>query len=194
MATGFTILAAVTVGAALASVMLRRLVHCALCWTLSLAGVAGLYILAGAEFLGLAQLIVYVGAVAILIVFAILLTQRRELLSNERLTAGSWVTGVAVAGLVAGCLWIGLAYTRGLGGPIGASGAPALETRELGEILMGRYVVAFEVIGLVLTVALIGAVILALPPDRPREASGGRMDRRIAEEGSKAQRHRGEGA
>ncbi len=194
MATGFIILAAVTLGAALASVMLRRLVHCALCWTLSMAGVAGLYILAGAEFLGLAQLIVYVGAVAILIVFAILLTQRRELLSNERLTAGSWVTGVAVAGLVAGCLWIGLAYTRGLGGAGGASGGPALETRELGELLMGRYVVAFEVAGLVLTVALIGAVILALPFEQPREASGRRADRPAAGEGWDARRQGGQGA
>src|SRR5271168_1646443 len=69
-----TILAAVTLSGAVAAITLRNLVHCALALTVAFAGLATLYLSLDAEFAGLAQLLVYVGAIAILIVFAILLT------------------------------------------------------------------------------------------------------------------------
>ena len=63
----FFILAVLTLGGAIAAMTLRRLVHCALALTVALSGLAGLYLNLGAEFAGLAQLLVYVGAIAILV-------------------------------------------------------------------------------------------------------------------------------
>jgi NADH-quinone oxidoreductase subunit J len=71
----FLILAVFTLVAALGAVALRDLIHCALCMALSFIGVAALFLQLGAQFVGLAQVLVYVGAVAILMVFAILLTR-----------------------------------------------------------------------------------------------------------------------
>ncbi len=74
----FAILAGLTVGAAVAAMTLRNLVHSALSLTVSLVGLALLYLNLGAEFVGFVQILVYVGAVAILIVFAVLLTRSGE--------------------------------------------------------------------------------------------------------------------
>ena len=70
----FLILAAVTLSGGVAAMTLRRLVHCALALTITFTGLAALYLSLDAQFAGLAQLLIYVGAIAILIVFAILLT------------------------------------------------------------------------------------------------------------------------
>ena len=75
MSIPFLILAAVTLAGAWAAMTLRGLVHCALALAVAFAGIGALYLNLGAQFLGLAQLLVYVGAVAVLIVFVILLTR-----------------------------------------------------------------------------------------------------------------------
>src|ERR1044072_2176148 len=74
----FFVLAAVTLAGAICAMSLRNLVHCGLCLALTFAGLAAIYLQLTAEFVGLAQLLVYVGAVAILIVFTILLTRNAE--------------------------------------------------------------------------------------------------------------------
>ena len=71
----FVILALVIAASAIAAMSLRNLVHCALCLVITFAGLAGIYLQLGAEFVGFAQILVYVGAVAILVVYAILLTR-----------------------------------------------------------------------------------------------------------------------
>ena len=71
----FLILGVLTLAGAVAALTLRNLVHCVLALTLAFVGLAGLYLQLGAQFMGFAQILVYVGAVAILIVFAILLTR-----------------------------------------------------------------------------------------------------------------------
>ena len=71
----FAIIAAVTIAAAVAAMSLRNLVHCALALAVAFAGIAAAYLQLGAQFVGFTQLLVYVGAVAILVVFAILLTR-----------------------------------------------------------------------------------------------------------------------
>src|SRR5664279_5771828 len=78
MTLSFAIIASVTVAAAVAAMGLRNIVHCALALTVTLAGLAAFYLQLGAQFVGFAQILVYVGAVAILIVFAILLTRSGE--------------------------------------------------------------------------------------------------------------------
>lgn len=88
----FGIIIAVTVGAGVAAMAMRHLVHCALCLALSLAGLAALYLRLHAEFVGFAQVLVYVGAVAILIVFAVFLTRGMEASLRVTLSPG-WVRG-----------------------------------------------------------------------------------------------------
>ena len=75
----FYLLAAITIGGGLASVLLKHLVHCALATTVAFAGLALLFLQLDAQFAGFAQILVYIGAVAILIVFAILLTRGADL-------------------------------------------------------------------------------------------------------------------
>src|SRR3954469_10974238 len=99
----FAIIAAVTIAAAVAAMSLRNLVHCALALTVAFAGLAAAYLQLGAQFVGFTQLLVYVGAVAILIVFAILLTRGSESPQQSVLSAGA-LTGVAVTIAVLGIL------------------------------------------------------------------------------------------
>lgn len=145
---------------------LRRLVHCALALTVAFAGLAGLYLNLGAEFVGLAQLLVYVGAIAILIVFAILLTRGGEG-AEERVFSPTGLAG----GVIALAVFAVLAWaveTSGLAGTQAgaAAGAPSNTMREIGLMLMQRYVLPLEVIALMLTAAMIGAVLLALHEKR----------------------------
>src|ERR1700735_2387287 len=97
MSAPFLILAVVTLAAACAAMMLRGLVHCALALAVAFAGIGTLYLSLGAQFLGLAQLLVYVGAIAVLIVFVILLTRGGDT-DSPPLSAARWpITGLIVA-------------------------------------------------------------------------------------------------
>src|ERR1039458_277403 len=96
----FYLIAGITVAFAVAAMALRQLVHCALWAAAAFAGLAVIYLQLDAEFVGFAQLLVYVGAIAILIVFAVLLTRGDEVLPGSRQSSPSWVWGVAVAMVV----------------------------------------------------------------------------------------------
>src|SRR5256885_6582976 len=98
MSITFAIIAAVTIASAVAAMSLRNLVHCALALTVAFAGLAAAYLQLGAQFVGFTQILVYVGAVAILIVFAILLTRGSEPQQQPILSPG-WLAGVFAAGL-----------------------------------------------------------------------------------------------
>src|SRR5262245_13800591 len=99
----FIILAVLTLVGAIAAMTMRNLVHCALALTLTFAGLGALYLQLNAQFVGFAQVLVYVGAVAILIVFAILLTRGSEP-PQQAIFSSSWMAGVGVAVIVAGLL------------------------------------------------------------------------------------------
>src|SRR5213595_3932315 len=99
----FTILALLTLAGAIAALSLRNLVHCALALSITFAGLAALYLQLSAQFVGFAQILVYIGAVAILIVFAILLTRGAETPPSS-IFSSSWISGVAVAIGVSGIL------------------------------------------------------------------------------------------
>jgi NADH-quinone oxidoreductase subunit J len=167
MSATFLILAAITLVGACAAMMFRGLVHCALAVAIAFAGLGTLYLNLGAQFLGLAQLLVYVGAIAVLIVFVILLTRGGETGPTALPRAALPLTGLAVAG----CLFAVLAWAVFHSFAVHPAGAPVTPAtvRELGAVLMDGYVLPLEVIGLMLTAALIGAVILAMKekPDRP---------------------------
>ncbi len=155
----FVIVAVLTLASAVAAMSLRNLVHCALTLMMTFAGLAALYLQLGAQFVGFAQILIYIGAVAILIVFAILLTRGSEP-PRESVFSRTWVAGVGVAvavfGLLSGIVLSSRVLTCELRPP------PAPTVREIGQQLMTRYVLPLEVIGLLLTAALIGAVIIAM--------------------------------
>ena len=143
---------------------LRNLVHCALSLVVALAGLAALYLALGAQFVGFAQILVYVGAVAILIVFAVLLT-RSDAMPNQAILAPGWFTGIVVSAVVFATL--GWAALNSTGLPKEMPSAPVATVKNIGDLLMTRYVLPLEVIGLLLTAALIGAVIIAMK-EQPR--------------------------
>jgi NADH-quinone oxidoreductase subunit J len=160
MIVPFLILAVVTLVGAAAAMLFRGLVHCALALAVAFAGIGALYVSLGAQFLGLAQLLVYVGAIAVLIVFVILLTRGGDS-DSPRLSKARWpITGLMVAMAVFGILaW---AVLHSFAVHLGGAPAPQTTIRQLGTALMGGYVLPLEVIGLMLTAALIGAVIVAM--------------------------------
>src|SRR5246127_3113402 len=88
----FYLISAVAVGGALAAVLLKNLVHCALALTLAFLGLALLFLQLDAQFAGFAQILVYIGAVAILIVFAILPTRGSEV-PSEGVFSRTWLAG-----------------------------------------------------------------------------------------------------
>lgn len=151
----FVIIAVLTLAGALAAAALSKLIHAALSLVLAFIGVAAFYFLLGAEFVGLVQVLVYVGAVAVLIVFTILLTQKRE----ESAGPVNW-GGIAVALLVfAGIFWA-IINTSSLN--VAAPAMEPLTVQHVGEVLMKDYVWPLQCIGVLLTAALIGAVVMVL--------------------------------
>ena len=161
----FIILAVLTLAGAVAAMTMRNLVHCALALTMAFAGLAALYLQLDAQFVGFAQVLVYIGAVAILIVFAILLTRGSEP-PQQAIFSSSWMMGVAVAvivtGLLAGLLFSSRALTRE------AAAGTTATVQQIGQSLMTQYVLPLQVVGLLLTAALIGAVIIAMKEKEPK--------------------------
>jgi NADH-quinone oxidoreductase subunit J len=159
MNLSFAIIAALTLASAVAAMSLRNLVHCVLMLTVTFAGLAALYLQLGVQFVGFAQILIYIGAVAILIVFAILLTRSNEP-PRQSIFSTTWIVGVGIAVIVFGVLGAMILSSRVVLG--GVRPPPELTVRQIGEQLMNSYVLPLEVIGLLLTAALIGAVIIAM--------------------------------
>jgi NADH-quinone oxidoreductase subunit J len=155
----FILIAILTLAAALAAASLPKLIHAALSFAVTFVGVAAFFFLLGAEFVGLVQVFVYIGAVAVLIVFTILLT-RRDLEKDRGFNWG----GVAVAiAVFAGLIWA-ILKTQSLS--IAAPTIEALTVKRIGEVLMTSYVWPLQCVGLLLTAALIGALILVMEEKR----------------------------
>lgn len=166
MTVAFLIIAVVTVAGAVAAMSLRNLVHCVLALTVAFAGLAAAYLQLNAPFVGFAQILVYIGAVAILVVFAILLTRGSEP-SGRGPLSGSAIAGVGIGALVFGVLTAVVIKSGPLNPPAASTASPTV--RQIGTELMGRYVLPLEVIGLLLTAALIGAVLIALNEKEKKE-------------------------
>jgi NADH-quinone oxidoreductase subunit J len=165
----FLLCAVVTLAGAVAAMMLRNLVHCALCAAGAFAGLAAIYLQLDAEFVGFAQLLIYVGAIAILIVFTVLLTRSADIQSGATTTSPGWWVGLPIAALALACL-IGsiLKSPNLLHGPAHDVHAPV---KQIGEQLMNQYVMPLETIGLLLTAALLGAVVIGLREPRNSESN-----------------------
>jgi NADH-quinone oxidoreductase subunit J len=152
------ILGVLTIAGAVAAMTLRNLIHCVLSLAVSFVGVAMLFLRLGAEFVGFAQILVYVGAVAILIVFAILLTRSGGIEPKPFLNS-QWYVGLGVGVAVFGCLAVAILNAKELPAPLNIE--KAAPVKQIGVELMTRYVLPLEVIGLLLTAAMLGAVLIA---------------------------------
>jgi len=154
------ILVVFTLASALSDMLLRNLIHCALCLALTYIGIAKLFIHLNAEFVGLAQILVYVGAVAILIVFAILLTRSSEDSPSTKVFSKSWLLGLGVAVVMLVGMLAAVMSSPSLNRQ--PAQTASLTVQAIGDKLMTNYILPLEVIGLLLTAAMIGAVIIAI--------------------------------
>jgi len=155
----FYLISAFAVGGALAAVLLKNLVHSALALTIAFLGLALLFLRLDAQFAGFAQILVYVGAVAILVVFAILLTRGSDI-PKEGVFSKTWLAGLGIAAAVFALFtW---AVLRAAPWLPNETAAPAVTVNDIGDALMSRYVLPLEIIAVLLTVALLGAVIVAM--------------------------------
>ena len=165
MSAIFYLLAAITLAGGLASVLLKHLVHCALAVTVAFAGLALLFLELDAQFAGFAQILVYIGAVAILIVFAILLTRGSEL-PKGGVFSPTWLVGLVIAaGVFAVLGWAVLASVSAIPQ---SNIVPSVTVHDIGLALVGRYVLPLEIVALLLTAATIGAVIVAMHEKKER--------------------------
>lgn len=159
----FALIAALIVGAAMMVVLARNVIHAALWLIACFFGVGALYLLLEAEFLAVVQVLIYVGAISILILFAIMLTRQiegaRQLVSGWRL----WLTGAISAALFAAVIVPTVAtHPWNVPPPLGASGQEVLAgPAELGRGFVVEYLLQFQIAGVLLTVALIGAIVIA---------------------------------
>ena len=150
----FVLLAVVTLGGGLGVVVTRNVVHAALALLVSLLAVAGVYLILFAEFLALVQVLIYGGAIIIVLLFAIMLTRSAEYprISDNRQWPLAAVAAIGLLGVLAASFWIGQPDSAGPNSPALAGLANSLFT---------RWAIPFEVASLVLLVALIGAIIIA---------------------------------
>jgi NADH-quinone oxidoreductase subunit J len=169
MTTFFLITTVIAVGGTLAAMTRRNPIHCILSLALGLVGIAGMYLALGAQFVGFTQILVYVGAVAILAVFALMMTQghiESALVEPRRAFSRSSLSGFVTAAAVFAVLaWAAHSYH-----PVTPSTeqTPSAAAKDVGVALMHGFVLPLEVIGVLLTAALIGAVIIALPAKEER--------------------------
>ena len=164
----FWVLAIIAVLGALMAVRRRNLIHGVFALMIFFAALAGLFLLLLAEFIAAVQILVYIGAVGILLLFAIMLTERVTGDDGRRVTARGWFWGLAAAVSVFVFLLLPAIQEADL--PESAQSIqPSVEA--LGHKLMDPYVVTLEVLALLLTAALIGAVAAAQGARKKEEGS-----------------------
>ena len=153
------ILVLVTITAAMMVVTHRNIVHATVYLGLTFVGVAGLYFLLNSPFLAAAQVLIYVGAVTVLILFALMLTGQRIMREPRNAVPYRVVSAVISLVLFAILVWVARS-------PVWAKPEPPVEPRnanldQLATALLGTYLLPFEIASVLLLVALVGAIVLA---------------------------------
>ena len=160
----FYLFAVLAVAAAVMVIVAKNPVHAVLYLILAFFNAAGLFILLGAEFLAMILVIVYVGAVAVLFLFVVMMldVDFAELKAGfiKNAPVGLLVGGIVLAELI--LLFVGRGFGLGAAHPATAAAPGVSNTQALGLVLYTRYVYYFEVAGLILLVAMIGAIVLTL--------------------------------
>ncbi len=153
----FYVVAVLMVVGGISMVFARNMIRSALLLIVVLSGVAVLYMMLSADFLAVAQILVYVGAIAVLMLFAIMLTPAQVDLSAS--TTEAQKISAALTALVIGAIGIGVVATH----PWNLRATPLnVETTErIGMLLLNTYVLPFWIASILLTVGLIGAIVIA---------------------------------
>ncbi len=157
----FYIFGAITAVSALYIMLTKNILYAAFALILTFIGVAGIYVFLGAEFIAVTQILVYVGGILILLVFGIMLTNR---LSGKKIVSPAYhkLMGLIVAGGLFAILFKGILEANfGALNWIDKSKGAESSIPQFGLTLMTDYVLVFEIIGVLLLLALIGAVRIA---------------------------------
>jgi len=153
----FYVLSALTVVSALAVVVVRNLIHAVVFLILSFVGVAGLYITLSADFVAVTQVLIYAGAVSVLILFAIVLTPTGDRRNQETFLR---LPALLLALLVAFTLGYVAVDTDWA---ISDRAAFQQTASAIGDALLDKYVLPFEIASVLLLVAMLGAIVLVRP-------------------------------
>jgi NADH-quinone oxidoreductase subunit J len=152
----FFLFAAVTVASAAVVVLARSLIYSAFALLFTFFGVAGLYVLLGADFLAATQLLIYVGGILVLLLFGVMLTHKLyDLDLKSEVT--QFLPGLFIAIGLFGILTVTAVRTPWAAG---AGRPPGPTTREIGQLFMGPYLLPFEAASVLLLVALMGAAMI----------------------------------
>jgi NADH-quinone oxidoreductase subunit J len=152
----FWVLAAVMIGAGFLVVTMRDIIRCGLAMIVCFLALAGIYVLMGAPLLGAAQVIVYIGAISVLILFAIMLTQTKD--APSRLVFQTQAVPAAIASVIVAVL-IALAVAATDWGELPQR--VRLATSAMSRVLFDRFTFPFEIVSVLLLAAVIGGVFLA---------------------------------
>ena len=134
-----------------------NIVHAAFSLLITLFGIAGLYVLLGADFIGVIQVIVYIGGILVLIIFGVMMTQRGKLLPLSIQLPGK-VFGAVLTGVILAALL--LVATRSLWPVAVVLGETQPTSAAIGDLLLGQYLIPFEIASVLLLAALVGAVLI----------------------------------
>jgi NADH-quinone oxidoreductase subunit J len=152
----FYVFGAITVLSAAVVVLARSLIYCAFALLFTFFGVAGLYVLLGADFLAATQLLIYVGGILVLLLFGVMLTHKLYDL-DLRSEVTQFPAGIIVAAGLFAILTATALRTRWA---TGAGRLPNATTAEIGQLFMTQYLLPFEAASILLLVALMGAAMI----------------------------------
>jgi NADH:ubiquinone oxidoreductase subunit 6 (subunit J) len=153
----FIVLAGIMLGSGLLVVTMRDIIRCGLAMILCFGALAGIYVLLGAPLVAATQVLVYIGAISVLILFAIMLTQTKA--APVRLVFQTQAVPAAIAAVVL-AIFIALTVTATDWGPVAAERIHTA-TNVMARLLFTEYVLPFEVVSVLLLAAVIGGVFLA---------------------------------
>ena len=152
----FMVLAATMIGTALLVVTLRDIIRCGLAMMACFGALSGIYVLLGAPLVAAAEVLIYIGAISVLILFAIMLTQSKA--APNRLVFQTQAIPAAIAAIVLAIL-ISVTVTATDWGAVGSRLSTA--TSSLARLLFDQYVLPFEIVSVLLLAAVIGGIFLA---------------------------------
>jgi NADH:ubiquinone oxidoreductase subunit 6 (subunit J) len=134
-----------------------NIVHAAFALLFTFFGIAGLYVLLGADFIGVVQVIIYIGGILVLIVFGVMMTERGRLLSLSVQLPGKLLAAI-LSLLTLGALFVAFTSARWPVAPF--PGEPEPTSAAIGDLLLGKYLIPFELAALLLLAGLVGAVLI----------------------------------
>ncbi len=159
----FWLLAVLTVGSAVGTAAVRDLIRAVVLLITSFLGVAGLYITLSADFVAVAQVLIYAGAISVLILFAIMLTPQA---GRDNAETYFQIPGLLLAGVVTFTIGIVSLETDWT---VVERGGFEETAAEIGEALLTKYVLPFEIASVLLLVAMVGSILLVRPEGTPEE-------------------------